>query len=105
MNAHDLLIEAESIEYFCDALQEHIDRQKNNTLWLIDELRDLHFRAKLDLREFNEKAESAIGDIRRKIESACDQVDELRIEQRVAEDAAKDEAIIRAAIGDEGRAA
>jgi len=89
MNAHDLLLEAESIEYFCDALQEHIDRQKNNTLWLIDEMRDLHLRAKLDLREFNEKAESALADIRRKLESVCDQIDQLRVEQRDAEDAEK----------------
>jgi len=101
MNTHKLLIEIESIEYFCDALKEQIERQNSNALWLAEELNYLSHRAKRDIETFKEKAEDALDEIRRKIESACDQIDELR----QAEQAAKDETIIAAAPGDEGRVA
>jgi len=88
MNAHNLLIEIEAIEYFCDALKEQIDRQNNNALWYAQELNHLSHRAQRDMETFKEKADDALDEIRSKIESACDQLDELRIKQRDAQDAA-----------------
>jgi len=114
MNLHKLLIEIEAIEYFCDKLQEQIERQNNNALWYAQELNCLSHRAQCDMETFKEKADDALAEIRSKIESACDQIEELFQEEkdeRIAADlresihTVKDESIIAATIGDERRVA
>jgi len=114
MNPHKLLIEIEAIEYFCDALQEQIDRQNNNALWYAQELNHLSHRAQRDMETFKEKADDALAEIRSKIESACDQLEELSQEEkdellaaelRKSINTVKDEDIIAATIGDERRVA
>jgi|GEM_PF-3136250 len=114
MNPHKLLIEIESIEYFCDALREQIERQNNNALWYAQELNHLSHRAQRDMETFKEKTDDTLDEIRSKIASACDQIDDLVQEERDAllaaelrksTHAVKDEAIIRAASGDEGKEA